>query len=178
MNQPSVALLPGNAPPVVCGIGDHAVCLADALRDLGFPVRLYTRALPGVLESDTVSTPAPRLDDAGIAAFMAQIIADGVRVLHLQYEADTFENNGFALWRFAVAARKARMPLVTTFHALDGPRPWKRAHRLALIAGLVGSRDVIVCSKRQYNAVVRVPGLRTKTHLIPVGATIAKTGVR
>lgn len=178
MNQPSVALLPGNAPPVVCGIGDHAVCLADALRHLSLPVRIYTRALPGVAESDNLRTPAPRLDDAGIAAFMARMIADGVKVLHLQYEADTFENNGFALLRFAVAARKARMSLVTTFHALDGPRPWKQAHRLALIAGLIGSRDVIVCSKKQYNAVIRVPGLQVKTHLIPVGATIAKTGVR
>ena len=171
-------MLSGNAPPIVCGIGDYTTRLAEELRHQGISVSLWTRAQAGVQESATVRTPASQLSDAGIAAFVAQLAKERPVILHLQYEADTYNDNGLALLRFAVATRKLGIRLVTTFHALDGPRPWGKAHRLALIAGILGSRDIVICSKRQYEALAKLPTIRRKTHLIPVGSAIPVTGKR
>lgn len=171
-------MISGNAPPVVCGIGDYTARLSSELRGFGIPVSVWSRSQNGVVVSDTLQTPASRLDRTGIGAFIARLEAERPAVLHLQYEADSYDNNGWALLRFAIAARKMGVSLVTTFHALDGPRIWGEAHRLALIAGLVGSRDIVVCSKRQYDALAKLPGIGAKTHLIPVGSTIPVTGKR
>ncbi|MBC7805361.1 MAG: glycosyltransferase family 4 protein [Akkermansiaceae bacterium] len=176
--KPSIALLSGNVPPVVCGIGDYSTRLAEELRKIGYPVRLYSREQGVVPETDTVRTPAPRLDKAGITVFLARLTEDRPGVLHLQYEVDSYDNNGLALFRLAVGARRIGASLVTTFHALDGPRLWGRFHRLALIAGLIGSRDIVVCSKRQHDALAKLPGVGAKTHLIPVGSTVPVTGKR
>ncbi|MBC8137701.1 MAG: glycosyltransferase family 4 protein [Fibrella sp.] len=174
----SVVMISGNAPPVVCGIGDYTTRLSGELRSLGIPITVWSREQSGVVQSETVRTPAPRLDRAGITAFITRFEAERPAVLHLQYESDSYDDNGLALLRFAVAARKIGASLVTTFHALDGPRSWGRGHRLALIAGIIGSRDIVICSKRQRDVLSKLPGIGAKTHLIPVGNTIPVTGER
>lgn len=171
-------MVSGNIPPVVCGIGDYTARLSDELRCLGIPVTIWSRAQSGALETETVRLPVARLDRTGVATLATRIVAERPEVLHLQYEADAYDNNGWALLQFALAARKAHASLVTTFHALDGPRTWGRAHRLALTAGLIGSRDIVVCSRRQYDALSRLPGIGAKTHLIPVGSTVPIKGKR
>lgn len=175
---PGVVMISGNAPPVVCGIGDYTARLSGELHALGVPVTIWSRAQSGVFAGDWIRTPAPRLDRAGVAAFVARLEAERPALLHLQYEADSFDNNGSALLRFALAARKIGASLVTTFHALDGPRTWGKAHRLTLLAGLFGSHDIVVCSKRQFDALSKLPGIGAKTHLIPVGSTVPLTGKR
>ncbi len=175
---PVVVLLAGNAPPIACGIGDYTARLSAELRGLGVAASVWTRAQRGARGKDAIHTSAARLDRAGVEVFIARLRRERPAVLHLQYEADLFDGNGFALLRFALAAREVGASLVTTFHALDGPRAWGRAHRLALLPALIASRDIVVCSRRQYDALARLPGVRGRTRLIPVGSAIPVTGTR
>ncbi len=176
--KPFVILFSGNAPPVLCGIGDYSARLTEELRGSGYPVEIYSRAQGGVMETATTSTPVAKPGTAGVDTLLARIAKRRPDIIHLQYEADAFGDDGFSLLRFAVAARRMRVSLVTTFHALDGPRSWGTAHRLALIAGIIGSRDIVVCSKRQHDALGKLPGVGGKTHLIPVGNTVPVMGKR
>jgi glycosyltransferase involved in cell wall biosynthesis len=88
----------------------------------------------------------------------------------LQYEAALYAPA--VAVRLPAACRRAGVPLVTTFHSLDGPKAWGHSRRLALLPLLLGSDAVVVCAGRPFRALSRVPALAGKTHLIPVGSTV------
>jgi glycosyltransferase involved in cell wall biosynthesis len=64
------------------------------------------------------------------------------------------------------------IPLVTTFHALEGPIGWGRGHRAALVPLFLQSRNIVVCSSRQEQALKRLPAIARKVYRIPLGAGI------
>jgi len=163
--QKSIVLLCSTAPPTVCGIGDYTARLAAALGEERVRVNVWTRetvGAGGAWDGSALRTLAGRLRGA-----------DRPALLHLQYETALYDHRpGFPL-AVARAARRAGVPLVTTFHSLDGPSAWGRAHRIALLPLLPGSDAVTVCSERQFRALQRLPGrFRTKVHLVPVGSNV------
>lgn len=153
-------MIAGNAPPAVCGIGDYTVRLAGELGALGVPVTVWTR------EGAPIRTLATRIERERPA------------VVHLQYEADSFDGDGFALWHLSRTAKRVNAALVTTLHALNGPRSWGRWHRLALLPALALSDEIVVCSQRQWDGLRHLPGMGAKTCLIPVGSAVPVTGTR
>ncbi len=171
----NVALISGSYPPRVCGIADYSASLAGALSALGVSATVWTR--------DGETSPAP-----GVSPVVSGWGRNGIRdlarrlknarpgVVHLQYERAIYDHEPSIATLLPFLLRAARIPLVTTFHALDGPRGWGRAHRAALLPLVWGSRDLIVCSPRQRNALAKLPGVARKTHLIPIGTNIAPIG--
>lgn len=160
-------LVTGSYPPAVCGVGDYTTCLARHL------VRavVWTRRAPGLAADACPVVEA--FDEAGVRALCARIARERPRLLHLQYEAALYAPS--IAGRLPAACRRAGVPLVTTFHSLDGPKAWGHSRRLALLPLLLGSDAVVVCAGRPFRALSRIPALAGKTHLIPVGSTVPAT---
>ena len=168
---PLIIQISASWPPRVCGIADYTAHLCRALRECGANVEAWTgrgetAPLPGV------RPVAGAWDSAGVRALVREIAAARPRLVHLQYERSLYEQQAAVPLLLPRLLRSAGIPLVTTFHSLDGPTGWKKAHRLALVPLLRGSASVVVCSERQHRALARVPGLAKKTALIPVGNVI------
>lgn len=168
--------LTGSYPPRTCGIADYTSHLVDALKAQGLPMEVWTRT-SCASRPETVGV-APDFGPAGIRAIVERLQATKPKLVHLQYERAIWDQNPQALTILPQAIKKAGAKLVTTFHALDGPVGWAKAHRLALLPLLALSDDVLVCSQKQLAAVSRIPGVARKTHLTPIGNVIPVTGVR
>lgn len=168
-----VAFISASYPPRVCGIGDYTALLASALREQSADAEVWTgwaetEAVPGI-----VQPVVPGWDLAGIWMLAAELVRARPDIVHLQYERGLYEQKPAICLHLPRLLRRAGIPLVTTFHSLDGPRGWGRAHRAALLPLLWGSRSIVVCSQRQLRALNRLPGgIGAKTTLIPVGSTI------
>jgi glycosyltransferase involved in cell wall biosynthesis len=166
-----VLVLAGSFPPRVCGVGDYTERLAHHLALQGAPVAVWTR------EGETEPAPGvyPILsgwDRAGILDLVRQIRAARPSVVHLQYERAVFDQSSAVTLLLPELLRGAGIPLVTTFHALDGPAGWGRNHRMALLPLLLQSQSIVVCSSRQERALARLPGIARKVRRIPVGTGI------
>ncbi len=170
--EQSAVLVTSSYPPAVCGVGDYTACLAHHLR-IGDDALLtvWTRARDGL--SPDARAVADTFDAAGVRRLMETVRREHPALVHLQYEAALYAPS---VARLAGVCRRAGVPLVTTLHALDGPRAWGRAHRLALAPLLLESRALVVCSGRQFAALSRLPGVRSKTHRVPVGSTVPPCG--
>ena len=168
--------LTGSYPPRVCGIADYTSHIVDALNAQGLSMEVWTR-------DSCASRPeavgvAPDFGPAGIRAVVEKIRATKPKLVHFQYERAIWDQNPAALTVLPRAIKNSGAKLVTTFHALDGPIGWGKAHRLALLPLLALSDDVLVCSQKQLAAVSRIPGVARKTHLTPIGNVIPVTGTR
>ena len=166
-----VLMLTGSFPPRVCGVGDYTACLAAHLAQRGAPVAVWTRA--------GETAPAPGVHPV-ISGWSREGVRDLVRrirvarpaVVHLQYERALFDQSVSVTLLLPELLRGLQIPLVTTFHALDGPTGWGRAHRAALLPLLMQSQNIVVCSSRQEAALGRLPGIARKVRRIPLGTGI------
>lgn len=159
----------GSFPPKVCGIGDYTSLLARGLRAAGADVEVWTRATAPL--GDGGRGVVSGWDGDNVRALARALRDERPHVVHLQWEPGVFDRHP-AILRLPWLARRAGARFVTTFHSLDGPAQWGRAHRLALLPLLLGSRDITVCSGRQFRLLARVPGLRNRVRLIPIGSNI------
>jgi glycosyltransferase involved in cell wall biosynthesis len=166
-----IAFIAGSFPPRVCGVGDYTALLAAELASLGAPVSVWTR----VGETPARAGVHPVItgwDRAGVRDLVRKLRDADPLAVHLQYERAVFDHSTAVTLLLPELLRALGVPLITTFHALDGPRSWGRAHRAALLPLLMQSRSVVVCSPRQQQALSRLPGIRGKVRLIPVGPTV------
>jgi len=159
----------GSFPPKTCGIGDYTSHLVQRMRAAGADVDVWTRATSPLGNGGrgiVAQWDAENMDTLG-----RTLRAERPSVVHLQYEPGVYDSHP-AILRLPLLARRAGANFVTTFHSLDGPAQWGRAHRFALLPLLLGSRDVAVCSGRQYQVLARIPRLQSRVHLIPIGSNI------
>ena len=166
-----VVLLAGSFPPRVCGVADYTAQLARSLAHAGVPVAVWTRAG----ETDPAPGVYPVLsgwDQAGVRDLVRRLRHARPRLVHLQYERSLFDHRPAISMLLPELLHAVGIPLVTTFHALDGPEWWGSAHRAALLPLIAVSRDVVVCSPRQKAALARLPGVARKLHLLPIGSGI------
>jgi len=177
MNSSRVVMISGNYPPAVCGIGDYTSRLSTELRALNYSTTVWTRRQHGLTESPTLKMPLIKFDADGMKEVLQRLEEEKPGLIHLQYEVDSFDQNA-NMWQFVTKAKGIGASLVTTMHALDGPKSWGKMHRMALLPLLYGSRDIIVCSQRQYDGLKKMGGVGNKTQLIPVGTSVPVTGVR
>jgi hypothetical protein len=166
-----VLMLAGSFPPRCCGVADYTQCLALNLALQGAPVSIWTR------EGETA--PAPGVypvitgwDRTGVRDLVRQIRAARPAVVHLQYERAVFDQSSAVTIMLPELLRGLGIPLVTTFHALEGPVGWGRGHRAALLPLFLQSRNIVVCSSRQEWALDRLPAIARKVHRIPLGTGI------
>jgi len=159
----------GSFPPKTCGIGDYTSHLVRRMRAAGADVEVWTRATSPL--GDNGRGLVSHWDSENMRALGRTLRAERPGVVHLQYEPGVYDRHP-AILRLPFLARRAGAGFVTTFHSLDGPSQWGRAHRLALLPLLLGSRDITVCSGRQYQILTRIPRLRDRVHLIPIGSNI------
>ncbi len=166
----------GSFPPKTCGIGDYTSHLVRRMRAAGADVEVWTRALsPGGEAASPGGEHGRGLvaqwDGDNLRLLGRTLRAERPQVVHLQYEPGVYDSHP-AILRLPLLARRAGAAFVTTFHSLDGPSAWGRAHRLALLPLLLGSRDITVCSGRQHHILARIPRLRDRVHLVPIGSNI------
>ncbi len=159
----------GSFPPKTCGIGDYTSHLVRRMRAAGAAVEVWTRATSPL--DDNGRGLVSRWDAENLRALGRTLRAEKPAVVHLQYEPGVYDRHP-AILRLPALTRRAGASFVTTFHSLDGPAQWGRAHRLALLPLLLGSRDITVCSGRQHHILTRIPRLRDRVHLIPIGSNI------
>ena len=167
-SSPRIVQITGSYPPKTCGIGDYTHNLVHALRAQDTPVDVWTKAGQGNGAAREVVTD---WNADGLRALGRLLRAERPQAAHLQYEPGIYDRHP-AITLLPLLARRAGVPIVTTFHSLDGPAHWGRAHRLALLPLLLGSRDIVTCSQRQFLFLRRIPRLRDRVHLIPVGSNI------
>jgi len=159
----------GSFPPKTCGIGDYTSHLVRRMRAAGANVEVWTRDTSPL--GDNGRGLVSHWDASNLHALGRTLRAEKPAVVHLQYEPGVYDRHP-AVLRLPLLARRAGARFVTTFHSLDGPAQWGRAHRLALLPLLLGSRDITVCSGRQHHILSRIPLLRSRVHLIPIGSNI------
>ncbi len=159
----------GSFPPKTCGIGDYTSHLVRRMRAAGADIEVWTRDTSPLGDNGRGLVSA--WDTHGIDTLGRVLRTEKPAVVHLQYEPGVYDRH-LAVLRLPLLARRAGASFVTTFHSLDGPSQWGRAHRLALLPLLLGSRDITVCSGRQYHLLTRIPRLRDRVHLIPIGSNI------
>ncbi|GAB4461342.1 MAG: glycosyltransferase family 4 protein [Armatimonadaceae bacterium] len=157
-----------------CGVGDYTGCLAEAQAAAGAKVAVWSAVESPVPRGNTLTLGSiPDRWDAAAVRSLAEKLRDAApRLVHLQYEAGLYHHRAAMPVFLPLYLHRYRIPLVTTFHSLDGPRRWGKVARLALIPLLLGSRSVVVCSRRQREALWQLPVLRRRVVQIPVGSTI------
>ena len=173
--RPLIAQVCASFPPRVCGIADYTSCLTDALRECGARVEVWTGAGETTPQAGRVHPVVAGWGAAGVRALAADLVAARPALVHLQYERAIYEQQAAVCFLLPRLLKRAGIPLVTTFHALDGPRGWGKAHRAALLPLLWGSRDLVVCSRRQETALRHLPFIEKKVSLIPVGSVVPVT---
>lgn len=174
----SIALVSGSFPPRVCGIADYTSLLAGSLRGLGADVVVWTGDREAEAQVGRVAPVVGGWDASGLRGLVHALSRGKPGVVHLQFERSIYNQQPAVSLLLPLLLRRAGLPLVTTFHALDGTTRWGRAHRAALLPLLLLSQGVVVCSHRQLKAVHRLPGVGRRTTLIPIGSSIPVTHTR
>ena len=165
-------------PPRICGVGDYTSQLAENLRWQGVKTTVWTGVNEAEPEPGIVAPLAEGWDVAGVRRLVGDLKRARPALVHLQYERSIYRDSCAVPLLLPLLLRRAGLPLVTTFHALDGPRWRGRGQRLALLPLMYHSRDIVVCSQRQFHALQRLPKLGARTTLIPVGSLIPATTPR
>ena len=154
---------------MTCGIADYTFSLSQHLAQRGAPIEVWTKrhAPPRAGVRECVGA----WDREGFRALWQTLRQERPALVHLQYEPGIYDRNpAIALLPFVT--RRLGVPLVTTFHSLDGPSQWGKAHRLGLLPLLLGSQDITVCSLRQLRALQKLGRIRNKATLVPIGSNI------
>jgi glycosyltransferase involved in cell wall biosynthesis len=183
----NVMLIAGKYPPQPCGIGDHTHKLANRLSELGHRVSVLCSVLDtaedevrGNHNNIEVIREVSSWDFRSVRRILKLVQDKGVEVLHIQYQATAFGQHPMMtmlplLVRVSSLKRKTKVKIVVTMHEFAGPlKPLlpRPARRLWLLPLLVFSHAVIVSNERDLSYVRKVPLLRNKVRLIPLGSNI------
>lgn len=107
MSKPlRVLQISGNAPPLICGIGDYTHELSRALRDLKVEVDLWSRVNSRYVSKGWSSFSVFRT--------FKSINFDNYDVVHLQYEPFSFAQS----YLLPLLLARLKTPLVITFHEI------------------------------------------------------------
>jgi glycosyltransferase involved in cell wall biosynthesis len=183
-----VLLITGKYPPQPCGIGDHTYKLASCLSNLGHHVSVLCSVLntseDGATGNRNNTIEAIREVSSWDFRSVEQIlkvVQDGaVDVLHIQYQATSFDQHPMMtvlplLVKVRSFGRKRKVKIVVTMHEFAGPSkpPLPRiARRLWLLPLLLFANAILVTNEHDSFYVLKVPLLRSKVRLIPLGPNI------
>jgi glycosyltransferase involved in cell wall biosynthesis len=171
-----VAVLSPNFHPRTCGVGDHAVRLAQELARLGAVVRVYSRAPvathPEGAEVEAVQLPGARPSAVATAALEAleDWRPDAVVLEYVPQMWGATRLGSFACARLCRALRARGVRVVAIAHELY--LPW--SYRPDLAAGALAMRAQLVALARSVDHLVvstrsRLADARTFAHLVGAG---------
>jgi hypothetical protein len=176
-----IALLSGQFPPVIDGIGDYSWCLSYALASQGHHVTVFTSYGPKLTPGQGV-TVVPCFDanyPATIKAFPDVLQSEpAFDWLIVQYNPFSFGPRGFNPWLIpALACAKRSTQVAVMFHETCVPLwPWKyTAMRLwqypQLFALSVGANRIFVSTERWAPQLQRC-NPKIVCHHLPVGSNL------
>jgi glycosyltransferase involved in cell wall biosynthesis len=146
-----VSIIAGSLPPQVCGVGDFAAGLINALRDRGVTVSV-------------VHQPQWRLRD--VPGLVRRLRAEQPDIVHLQYPMHGFRRSLVPhLLHLGLAGR----PRLTALHDYAGQR-WPV--RLGMSVFTVGGRLVVTGDLDRAAVVRRHPWTGRRVSVIPIGSNI------
>lgn len=123
MSSPRILLVSGEYPPMPGGIGDYTANLRRSLDDEGVGSIVFA---PRGARGDDVYT-VRNWRAGALSRILSLIRPERVDVVHIQYQAGAFEMR-FGVNALPYAIRKrARVPVVTTFHDLRPPYLFPKA---------------------------------------------------
>lgn len=167
---------------VPCGIADYTRFLAQSLSDCGVEVTILTSppvegiAYGNDFDGYRVIREVLTWDSSALPGIVRSIQECRCDLIHIQYHTASFHFyptiHGLPC---QLILRKARTPVVTTFHDFAGPNLGKLfapLSRLAVAALLLQSRKVIVTNERDQNRLKRLGVGAKRVSYVPVGATI------
>ena len=166
-----IVQLTGNYPPILCGVGSYTQHLSRALAEQGAEVYVITSAVNQ--QSDQLSgvTVLPIMEHwqssawANMSNCLEQIQPD---IVHVQYQISTF-NDGSLIYTLPY---RSRWPVVTTFHDYATPIHLGKPGKALVFSQLFTSRQVIVTHDKPFMTFRKVPLLKGKLTLIPIGSNI------
>ena len=182
-----VMLIAGKYPPQQCGIGDHTYKLANRLTTFGHRVSVLCsvlderRAEANSNHDDVEAIREVSSWDFRSVKHILKVVQDkAVEVLHVQYQATSFDQHPMmTLLPFLVKVRslgrKTKVKIVVTMHEFAGPskpRLPRLARRLWLLPLFLFSNAILVTNERDMFYLLKVPFLRNKVRLIPLGPNI------
>lgn len=182
-----VLMITGKYPPQPCGVGDHAYRLANCLCGLGHRVTVLS-SVPETTgkrasgESNGVEAlrEVSGWDFRSVRHILDVIQEKAVEILHVQYQAAAFDRHPMmTLLPLLVVGRsvgrKTKVKIVVTLHEFAGPAkpPLPPAlRRLWLLPLLMCSDAIVATNRRDLLYLRKVPLLRNKVRLIPLGSNI------
>jgi glycosyltransferase involved in cell wall biosynthesis len=182
-----VMMIAGKFPPQQCGIGDHTYKLASRLSDLGHRVSVLcsvsNAAKDGVRDHHNnieAIREVSSWDFRNVKRILNIVQEKAVDVLHIQYQATSFDQHPMmtllpllVLWKsFRL---KTKVKIVVTMHEFAGPSKSllpDSARRFWLLPLLMFSHAAVVSNERDLSYIRKIPILRSKVRLIPLGSNI------
>lgn len=165
-----ILVITGSYPPKICGIADYTARLGEALSDGGYDICILTSQPDAQAKWPIESVSGWNLRD--MRRVLNVIKSRKPDVALIQYQRGIYSDSPWLCFLPALIRLLTRTRVVTTFHDLNGPSSWRKLQRLGVIFAMLGSHRVVVCSKKQLTAVKRIPLVRRRASLIPVGSTI------
>lgn len=165
-----VLVITGSYPPRVCGIADYTALLNEALFGIGYGIEVVTSQ-----QSAETRWPVEAVGKWNLITMFRILRTISSRrpdVVIIQFQLGIYSGSASICFLPMLARLLTKARVITTFHDLNGPPSWGRLHRLGVASALLGSDHVVVCSKKQLAAVKRIPALRDRASLIPVGPAV------
>lgn len=175
--MPRVAIVTGEYPPTVGGVGDYSALLAGRLREDGAEVAVVTGRSEAA-DAEGVVPVRRVVPDWGVRGWGALRGALGsAQVAHLQYQAGAFDGRVgvHLLPRWLRGTLRPAPAMVVTFHDLLMPYLFPKAGRLREAALQRLARDcdaVIATNGDDWRRLRDEFALGERLHLIPIGSNI------
>lgn len=148
-----VLMVTGSFPPDVCGVGDYAYRLTQALVEQGVEVTIIDKA---------------RLTAGPYRSVLEDLQRIRYDILHIQYPSVGYGKSLFP------QLLSLKMPAIVTLHEFSQVR---LARKLASISFLLSARHLLFTSEIEMNWVGRFfPQIMAKSSVIPIGSNILPVG--
>jgi glycosyltransferase involved in cell wall biosynthesis len=176
--MPRVAIVTGEYPPTVGGVGDYSALLAEGLRENGATVTVITGRSGGAAAGAMpVRRVVPDWGVRGWGALRGALGQARAGVVHLQYQAGAFDGRMgvHLLPRFLRATLRPAPAVVVTFHDVNVPYLFPKAGGLRGRALRLLARDcdaVIATNGDDWRRLRDDFALGERLRLIPIGSNI------
>ena len=176
-----VMLITGKYPPQQCGIGDYTYRLAVELSKYGHDIAALTSSIgkgpilngQGNVE---VIREAFRWDFTDYPRIRDYVQGRKIEIVHIQYHAFSFHCHPMITLLPLLlkhGLRSASLKVVVTLHELAGPTTSivpGPARRVWLLLLMHFSDAVIVTNERDLSYLQKIPLIKRRLHLIPLGS--------
>jgi len=177
-----VCMITGSFPRMVCGVGDYTAQLCRSLSKFGVEVVVITSKDPQIESNSTLQNEALKvlpaikgwvwLDLFKLYSMLKIIEPD---IIHIQYQTSIYNKRSMVVFLpFFIRILLPYIKIVTTFHDLEGPKPFPGSHRLKLsrlllLFPLLFCHKSIICGEPYKKKLASFLPVKKKIDVIPIG---------